>query len=136
MVNSTNIAFLLVAAGGICIFWLLLRAASEVLRGVPGQDAAENSNRRSLRRFRAKYHANIQVLDDHSQMIEGARIINLSEYGAQVRLQAELPAGTFVRLRIPRMHLAAAGHVRSCAKTWFGYQVGLEFRGTLYKTSF
>ncbi len=136
MANGTNIAFLLVAAGGIWLVCFLLRAAWRSLRGVSSQDAAANSNRRSLRRFHAKYHANIQVLDDHSQMIEGARVINLSEYGAQVRLQAEIPAGTFVRLRIPRMHLAAAGHVRSCAKTWFGYQVGLEFRGTLYKTSF
>ena len=85
-------------------------------------------------RFRSVYRANVQVLDTGKG--EMGTVINLSESGARLRVGSELPVGTLVRLRIPEFATAATGLVRNCAKRGFGYQIGVEFQGQLYKTSF
>jgi PilZ domain len=134
MGNTTGALVIVVAAAaGIWAFCFIVGAAQRL--GLSSVKAAD-SNGRSLSRFCTAYRANIQLLDHESAQTARAYIINLSEYGARVRYGSALAVGTRVRLRIPEISSAATGRVRNCARKWYGYQLGLEFQGTLYKTSF
>lgn len=140
---STVTLSILAVATGIWVFCSILRVASRCgLSTAP--PVLIVSNDRSLSRFYAGYRAKIQILDEESSQTGflriinrkgSARILDMSDYGARVRFPSELPVGTKVRMRIPEISSAATGCVKTCVKVWFGYRIGLEFRGSLYKTS-
>ena len=136
-ISSTTI-YLLAGASGICVFCCILGLASRfgLASGQTEGLESKESNRRAVSRFGVKYGADIQVFDRDQSWVAKADLMNVSDYGALIRAKAEIPLGTPVRLRIPEIKSAVTGHVRSCTKKWLGYEIGLEFRGTLYKTSF
>ena len=63
------------------------------------------------------------------------RGIDLSKSGALVSSSVALRPGSRVFLYIESRKLMGWAEVRHCAKRgWFGYQIGLEFRGSLMRT--
>jgi hypothetical protein len=136
MGNTTYALVVVVAAGaGIWAFWRVLRTTLGFGRK-PEKPVAADSEGRSLSRFCTSHDAFLQVLEPQGGEPTKTYIVDLSEYGARIRLKSPLKVGTPVRLRIPEISSAAAGRVRNCARKWNGYQLGVEFQGTLYKTSF
>ncbi len=134
-INMNNAVFWVAAAAGAWVFCALLRVASRYFGLRSSEPEPAKSEGRSLSRFNSQYRASLQLLDTGGQM-KNARLIDLSEYGARVSCESELRVGTPVRLWIPEIASAATGRVRNCTKKWIRYRIGLEFQGTLYKTSF
>ena len=131
--DATNATFLAVGAGFSAFFMLLYLAWRFLALKPAAVGGSINANRRSLARFSVTYQANIRMLDEEGP---GARVAltDLSEYGGRIRCRSALPAGARLRLQIPELKSAATAHVRTCTKRWFGYEIGLEFQGTLYRT--
>ena len=131
---QTDATFLAVGAG-LSAFLILLYLAWKFLALTPAAVGGSiNSNRRSLARFSVTYRANIRMLDQEDHPGAKVALTDLSEYGGRIRCRSALPPGTRLRLQIPQLKSAATAHVRTCTKRGFGYEIGLEFQGTLYRT--
>jgi len=117
---------------GIWVFCLMLLIGSRCF-SEPVRSEAGDGNRRSLARFSVSKRADIQVFDGETECTAKAYLLNMNEYGACIRFGSNIPVGTPLVLRIPEISSAVTARVRTSSKGWFGYQIGLEFKGTLYR---
>jgi len=63
-----------------------------------------------------------------------ARVVDLSDDGARIKIREPLTPETSVVLEMPNLMLAGTAKVRYCQKTTLAYSVGLSFHGPLFRT--
>ena len=61
------------------------------------------------------------------------RLIDISENSAGVRSKMALGLGTYLYISIPALRLATTANVRRCSAAGLKFDLGLEFRGPLYR---
>jgi hypothetical protein len=125
----------LTAIVGVCVF--LITAITGALATSPGskpKGLSERENLRALRRFANSDEVILSWLasDSVTQTLK-CHLIDISEHGVGVRSNVALGLGTYLHLNIPARHLATTANVRRCAEARRKFDLGLEFRGPLYR---
>jgi hypothetical protein len=94
-----------------------------------------HSNHRSLYRTAAKSAVNVFLGErgPAGQPLPG-RAIEISEYGASIRMEQELPPGSVVFLAFPQYQLMGSASVKRCARSGKSYIVGVAFLGAMMKS--
>jgi len=122
---------------GVCIF--LITAIVGILFLKPGSGMGEGGTTggRELRKLGRFSNSDLVILSwqerDHSMRTLKCRLTDISEYSAGVRAKRSWELGAQVGIRIPALRLAGAAHVRRCATVRSKFDLGLEFRGPLYR---
>ena len=123
----------LIVAAGICIFLTIIGLLHIAWRP-PSQAANAGRNLRTLSRFNESHLVILSWQErDTSTRTLKCRLTDISEYSAGIRARRAWALGTLVSLRIPALRLAGAAHVTRCSTSRWKFDLGLEFRGPLYR---
>jgi PilZ domain len=125
---------LTVIVGG-CVFLIALITVAWVASpGSKPKDLSEGENKRAIRRFANSDEVILSwlAIDNVTQTLK-CRLIDISEHSVGVRSNLALGLGTFLHISIPNMRLVTTANVRRCAKAGRKFDLGLEFRGPLYR---
>ena len=125
----------LTALIGVCVF--LIAAITIALAASPRRertDSTEVKDLRKIRRFTNSDKVTLSWLADNNvnHTLE-CRLIDISENSVGVRSKRALGLGTHLYISIPALRLATTANVRRCAAAGRKYDLGLEFRGPLYR---
>jgi hypothetical protein len=122
---------------GICIFLILAAVGVifAVLSGGREKPAVDKAlDPRNLHRFgnSEKVILSWCGANDVTETVK-CRLIDISEHGLAVRSKLALDLGTYLYITIPGLRLATTANVRRCAASGWKFDLGLEFRGPLYR---
>ena len=121
---------------GVCVF--LIAAITIALAASPGRkrdDAGKVKDLRTIRRFANSDKVTLSWLggDNVTQTLK-CHLIDISEHSVGVRSKLALGLGTYLYISIPAMRLATTANVRRCAAAGRKFDLGLEFRGPLFRS--
>jgi hypothetical protein len=124
----------LTAIVGICIF-LITAAIGVFVLWAERRDQSGVTDTRTLRRCAnsEKVILSWRGTQDLTQTLQ-CRLIDISEHNLGVRSKLALGLGTHLSINIPGLRLATTANVRRCAAAGRKFDLGLEFRGPLYRT--
>jgi hypothetical protein len=97
----------------------------------PGRDE------RFMKRFKPsaeQSHARVCWVHGGQKHTVKSQVVDLSDDGARVKIDVPLEPEMSVVLEMPRMRLAGTAIVRYCRQRKKAYNVGLSFRGPLFRT--
>ena len=124
------------------ILWFVVQRACE-----PSSETATSTGRfgldgsrrdeRFMKRFKPsaeQAHARVCWVHGGQRHTVASRVVDLSDDGARVKIDIPLEPEMSVVLEMPRMRLAGTAIVRYCRQKKKAYNVGLSFRGPLFRT--
>ena len=99
------------------------------------RDPSRVTNPRRLHRFAtsAKVILTWQGANGATQTLN-CRLMDISDHGAGVRTKLAFGLGTHLCVHIPALRLSTTADVRRCEAAGLKFDLGLEFRGPLYRT--
>jgi hypothetical protein len=99
------------------------------------RDPSRVTNPRQLHRFATSTKAILtwQGANGATQTLN-CRLMDISDYGAGVRTKLAFGLGTHLCVHIPALHLSTTANVRRCEAAGLRFDLGLEFRGPLFRT--
>ena len=123
----------LTAIVGISVF--LIAAVTVGLASSPRRKRHDLSkDLRKLHRFASSNKVTLSWVEANNvtQTLK-CRLIDISENSVGVRSKQALALGTYLYISIPALRLATTANVRRCVAAGLKFDLGLEFRGPLYR---
>lgn len=123
----------LTAIIGVCVFLIVAIAVGWAFS--PHRKSIDSSNDlRKLHRFASSNKVTLswRGANNVTQTLK-CRLIDISENSVGVRSKMALGLGTYLYISIPALRLATTANVRRCSAAGLKFDLGLEFRGPLYR---
>ena len=123
----------LTAIIGVCVFLIVAIVVGWAFS--PRRKPHDSSkDLRKLHRFASSNKVTVSWLGatNVTQTLK-CRLIDISDNSVGVRSKLALGLGTYLYISIPGLRLATTANVRRCAAAGRKFDLGLEFRGPLYR---
>ena len=119
---------------GVCVFLIVAITVGLVFSHLRKRHDSSKVDLRKLHRFASPNKVTLSWVgaNNVTQTLK-CGLIDISENSAGVRSKLALGLGTYLYISIPALRLATTANVRRCTAAGLKFDLGLEFRGPLYR---